>query len=247
MEPDAGPPRRPLPERQPAVLSVIVPCYNEVATLAEVLARIRIAPLGLCREIVVVDDGSTDGTNELLRGALAGYVDRLVIHGRNKGKGAAVRSGVAVATGDLLVIQDADLEYDPGQYDRLVAPIIDGSADVVYGSRFLSPQPTRARTFGHRAANAVLTRLSNLLSGLSLTDMETCQKVFARRVLKSIVIRENRFGFEPEVTAKVAKGGWRLREIGIPYAPRTRAEGKKIGWRDGVRAVYCIIKYNAFG
>ena len=235
-------------ERRPAVLSVILPCYNEAPTLAEVLARIRAAPLaGLGKEIVVVDDGSTDGSGELLRGALACCVDQLVIHRRNRGKGAAIRSGVEVATGDLVVVQDGDLEYDPAQYDRLAAPLIDGSADVVYGSRMSSWRPTGVRTAAYRAANAALTRLSNLFSGLTLTDMETCHKMFARRVLESVDIRENRFGFEPEVTAKVARGGWRVREIDIPYAPRSRAEGKKIGWRDGLRAVYCIVRYNVFG
>ena len=227
-------------------LSVVIPCFNEAGTIAEILRRVRAAHFPGNKEIVVVDDGSKDGTGDLLRGPLGHFIDRLVVHEVNQGKGAAIRSGFRVATGDLVVVQDADLEYDPNQYADLAAPILSGSADVVFGSRFLSKQPGIAWSLRHRMANRLLTRLSNLCSGLRITDMETCQKMFARRVLEGIDIRENRFGFEPEITAKVAKGGWRVQEIGIPYTPRSRLEGKKIGWRDGMRAIYCILRYNAF-
>ena len=230
-------------------LTVVIPCYNEAATVAEVLRRVRGACYPGDKEVVVVDDGSGDGTEALLRGPLASYINRLIVHRVNRGKGAAIRSGLEAATGDLIVVQDADLEYDPNQYAKLAAPILSGDADVVYGSRFLDfPSGKRVHEWPRhrRLANRALTLLSNRISGLRLTDLETCQKMFARPVLESIDIRESRFGFEPEITAKVAKGGWRVREVPVPYAPRTRALGKKIGWRDGVRAVYCIIRYNAF-
>lgn len=226
-------------------LSVVIPCYNEASTIKELIGAVRAAPGGVA-EVIVVDDCSTDGTAQLLRGELAPLVDKLIFHPVNRGKGAALRSGIAAATGDIVLIQDADLEYDPVQYPRLTAPIRDGRADVVYGSRFMGGEPHRVLYFWHRVGNGLLTLLSNMFTNLNLTDMETCYKVFRREIIQGIVIEEDRFGFEPEVTAKVARLRCRLFEVGISYYGRTYLQGKKISWRDGVRAVWCIVKYNVF-
>ena len=224
-------------------LSVVIPCYNEAATIARILEAVRAAPVP-GKEVIVVDDASGDGTRELLQGELAARCDRVVLHEVNRGKGAALRSGIAAATGDIVLIQDADLEYDPQEYPRLIAPIVEGRADVVYGSRFMGAEPHRVLYFWHRLGNGMLTLLSNMFTNLNLTDMETGYKAFRREVIQSIEIEEDRFGFEPEITAKVAKRGCRIYEVGISYYGRTYAEGKKIGYKDGIRAIWCILKYN---
>ena len=224
-------------------LSVIIPCYNEVGTLAKLVQRAKEAPHEP-KEIIVVDDGSTDGTQELLRSGSIPGVDRVILQERNQGKGAAVRAGIQEATGDVVVIQDADLEYDPSEYEKLIQPILAGEADVVFGSRFLGSGPRRILYFWHRFGNGVLTFVSNMLTNLNLTDMETGYKMFRREVIQAITIEEDRFGFDPEITAKVAQMGVRIYEVGIAYRGRTYAEGKKINWKDGLRAFYCIFKYN---
>jgi glycosyltransferase involved in cell wall biosynthesis len=226
-------------------LSVVIPCYNEANTIAGLLAAVQASPWP-DKEVIVVDDCSTDGSRKVLQSLSPGLFDKLVLHEKNAGKGAALRSGIAAATGDVVLIQDADLEYDPQEYPHLLAPIVAGDADVVYGSRFIGPGPHRVLYFWHRVGNGFLTLFSNMCTNLNLTDMETCYKVFRREVIQSLTIEENRFGFEPEITAKIARRGCRIYEIGISYRGRTYEEGKKIGWKDGVRAIYCILKYNFF-
>ena len=226
------------------VVSVVIPCYNEVETLKNVLEKVRAC--GLKTQIIVVDDGSTDGSRELLKGELRDSVDKILFHKKNMGKGAALRHGFKAATGDLVIVQDADLEYDPKEFNKLIEPFITGNcdADVVYGSRYLRGNRYRVDGFWHEFGNKMLTMLSNIFSDLSLTDMETCYKMFRREVIQSIDLREDRFGFEPEVTAKLAKGKYRIYEIPITYHPRTFEQGKKIGLKDAFRALYCIIRYN---
>ncbi len=224
-------------------LSVIIPAYNESATLAEVVRRVAATPQDT--EIIVVDDGSTDGTRALIRELEEQGAIRALFHERNSGKGAALRSGFAAATGDAVVVQDADLEYDPQEYGKLLAPIEAGKADVVFGSRFLGGDSHRVLYFWHSVGNRFLTLISNMFSNINLTDMETGYKMFRRELIQGIEIEEARFGFEPEITAKVAKQGARIYEVGIAYDGRTYEEGKKVGWRDGVWAIWCVIKYNA--
>lgn len=227
-------------------LSIVIPCYNERHTIRSIVEAVRAAPVRE-KEIVVVDDCSTDGTREILQVEIAPLVDKIVYHSVNCGKGAALRTGFGVASGDIVIVQDADLEYDPQEYPKLMKPIVDGKADVVFGSRFMGGEPHRVVYFWHMVGNRFLTLLSNMFTNINLTDMETCYKLFRRDVLRRLTIEENRFGFEPEITAKVAGlEGCRIFEVGISYYGRTYAEGKKIGWRDGFRAVYAIVKYNLF-
>jgi glycosyltransferase involved in cell wall biosynthesis len=223
-------------------LSVLIPAFNELETIEEVVRRVRSIQLDI--EIIVVDDCSTDGTRDVAQRLLdAGEIDVLVLQQKNQGKGAAIRAGVARATGEAAIIQDADLEYDPAEYSRLLEPISQGRADAVYGSRFAGQGAHRVLYFWHFVGNKLLTLLSNMVTDLNLTDMETCYKMFRRSVLESLEIEENRFGLEPEITAKLSLGGWRIYEVGISYAGRTYAEGKKINWKDGVSAIRCILKY----
>jgi len=227
-------------------LTVVIPCYNELGTIDPIIEAVRRAPYA-DKEIIIVDDCSVDGTREKLRSEIegSGRVDRIIYHDRNQGKGAALRTGFKYATGDIVIVQDADLEYDPNEYSRMVEPILSGKADVVFGSRFVGGEAHRVLYFWHRVGNSFLTLLSNMLTDLDLTDMETCYKAFRREIIQSIEIEESRFGFEPEITAKIAKRrDLRIYEIGISYYGRTYKEGKKIGWKDGVRAIYCIVKYN---
>jgi len=224
-------------------LSVVIPCYNELGTIGQVVEAVKASPIENC-EIIIVDDGSTDGTRELLKSKIESQVDRVIYHQKNQGKGAALSSGFAVITGDIGIVQDADLEYDPQEYPRIIQPIINNKADVVYGSRFLGSEPHRVLYYWHSVGNAFLTTLSNMFTNINLTDMETCYKAFRREIIQSIEIEEKRFGFEPEITAKVASIGCRIYEVGISYYGRTYKEGKKIGWKDGVQAIFCILKYN---
>lgn len=229
-------------------LTVVIPCFNELQTIDRIIDAVRQSTYA-DKEIIVVDDCSVDGTREKLRQEIepSARVDRVIYHERNQGKGAALRTGFRHATGDIVIVQDADMEYDPNEYPRLVEPIIADRADVVFGSRFAGGQAHRVLYFWHRVGNSFLTLLSNMFTDLDLTDMETCYKAFRREVIQSIEIEESRFGFEPEITAKIAKlRGLRIYEVGISYYGRTYEEGKKIGWKDGLRAVYCIVKYNCF-
>ena len=223
-------------------LSIIIPCYNENQSLRELIERVNRAPVDNT-EIILVDDASDDGTTELIRSDIAAKVDAVVYHAHNMGKGAAIRSGLAKVTGDIVIIQDADLEYDPAEYPKLIAPILDGRADVVFGSRFTGGGPHRVHLFWHYVGNRFLTLLSNMVTNLNLTDVETCYKLFRTDVLRRIELQEDRFGIEPEMTAKIARLNVRIYEVGISYWGRTYAEGKKIHWRDGVEALSCIIKY----
>lgn len=225
-------------------LSVVIPCYNEESTVAAVIDKVVANPW--VAEVIVVDDGSTDKSREIL-GAIDLPELVVLLQPVNQGKGAALRCGFARATADYVIVQDADLEYDPEEFELLLGPLEDDKADVVFGSRFQSGRPHRVLYYWHSVGNRMLTTLSNMFTNLNLTDMETCYKAFRRSVIQSIAIEENRFGFEPEITAKVARGGWRVYEVGISYSGRTYAEGKKIGWRDGVRASYCIVRYSAVG
>lgn len=228
------------------ILSIVIPVYNEEATLADLIRKVcsvDLALLGLNREIIVVDDCSQDGTVTIAQGLAQEGTIRLIRHNLNQGKGAALQTGFREARGDILVIQDADLEYDPEEYPRLLKPILDGKADVVYGSRFMGGEAHRVLYFWHYVGNRFLTLLSNMMTNLNLTDMETCYKVFRAEIIKSIRLEEKRFGFEPEVTAKIARLGCRVFEVGISYSGRTYAEGKKINWKDGLRALWCIFRY----
>jgi len=227
-------------------LSVIIPCYNEKNTIRSVVNAVKNSPYPH-KEIIIVDDCSTDGTRDILKTEIEPNVDKVIYHSKNQGKGAAIRTGIKEATGEIVIIQDADLEYDPNEYPILVEPILQGKADVVFGSRFLSVSPRQVGHFWHRWINGFLTFLSNMFTNLNLTDMETCYKVFKREIIQNINIEENRFGFEPEITAKLSKmKSIRIYEVAISYYGRTYEEGKKIGWKDGIRAIYAIIKYNVF-
>lgn len=229
-------------------LSIIIPVYNEINTIEELLKRVINAPLpeGIAKEIIIVDDCSKDGTREYLKSL--GEPFKVIFHNKNKGKGAAVRTGLKHITGDYIVIQDADLEYNPDEYKDLLKPILEGKADVVYGSRFMSGRPHAVLKFWHYIGNKILTVISNAFTNLYLTDMETCYKMFTRKVIDEIgpKLVSNRFDIEPEITARISKNKYRVFEIGISYGGRTRTEGKKIGWRDGIEAIWAIIKFNLF-
>jgi len=228
------------------LLSIVMPVYNEKGTLLEIIRRVLDSPVELEREIVLVDDCSTDGTQELypqLAQTFPAARIRVLRHRENAGKGAALRTGFQAARGDIILVQDADLEYDPDDYPKLVAPILDGSADVVFGSRFAGGNSRTSGRSWHRLGNQFLTMLSNVFTNLRLTDMETCYKVFRAEVIRGIQIKSNRFGVEPEITAKIARRGWRVQEVPIRYVGRSYGEGKKITWRDGVKAILCIVRY----
>ena len=231
-------------KKENIILSVIVPCFNEISTIEEVIENILKSPVNP-KEIIIVDDLSTDGSREYLK-MIKNNKIKTIFHQKNLGKGAALASGINLAKGEIVIIQDADLEYDPSEYPIVLGPILSGKADVVYGSRFQGGQPHRVVYFWHRIGNGLLTIFSNLFTDLNLTDMETCYKAFRTEIIKKIKIEEKRFGFEPEITAKISKLNCRIYEVGISYYGRTYREGKKIGWKDGIRAIYCILKYNLF-
>ena len=231
-------------DNEQILLSVIVPCFNEIKTLDKVINDIQSSPVE-SKEIIIVDDFSSDGSREFLK-KVESYNIKTIFHDKNLGKGAALCSGISLAKGKIIIIQDADLEYDPNQFPDIIEPIVNGKADVVYGSRFQGGQPHRVVYFWHRIGNGFLTLLSNIFTDINLTDMETCYKAFRREIIQQIKIEENRFGFEPEITAKIAKLDCRIYEVGISYYGRTYKEGKKIGWRDGFWAIWCILKYNLF-
>jgi len=227
-------------------LSIIIPCYNEINTIKDIIKAVRAVELDIKREIIVVDDGSKDGTRDYLASINEEDNIEVFLHETNRGKGAAIRTGINAASGDIVLIQDADMEYDPKEYPRLLQPILDGNADVVYGSRFVGGEAHRVLYFWHSVGNRWLTLLSNAFTNLNLTDMEVCYKVFKKSILDQIELKEDRFGFEPEVTAKIARLKCPIYEVGISYHGRTYEEGKKINWKDGLRAVYVIIKYGFF-
>jgi glycosyltransferase involved in cell wall biosynthesis len=224
-------------------VSIVIPCYNERNTIEKIVETVRNAPLEN-KEIVIVDDGSQDGTQSVLKERISQIVDQIIYHPVNLGKGAALRSGFAAASGDIILVQDADLEYDPADYPVLLEPLMSGKADAVFGSRFMGGRPHRVLFFWHMAGNRFLTLLSNIFTNLNLTDVETGYKAFKAPLIKAIQIEEDRFGVEPEITAKLARRGCRIYEVGISYSGRTYAEGKKINWRDGLRAIYAILRYN---
>ena len=224
-------------------ISIVIPCYNESSTISKIIEKVK-NEKNYEKEIIVIDDFSTDGTREILKNDISEKIDELILNDRNFGKGYSVRQGIKRARGDIILIQDADLEYDPSDYSKLIEPIKKDYADVVYGSRFVGSDEKRVLFFWHSIGNYFLTTLSNMFSNLNLTDMENCYKVFKSEIIKNIELKENRFGFEPEVTAKIAKKNCRIYEVGVKYYGRTYDQGKKIGWKDGVSAIRCIFKYN---